>query len=107
MDERSAAEVLRSNLLELSGSPGAAAIEALRPLVFDYVDDHKSHGWPPERVIVALKNLAHDCGLRPSGRALSSDLPIESKDELFERMVAWSIDRYFVDSTRLPGMTLM
>lgn len=110
MQETSVTDALCSYLLRLSRSPDAAAVDNLRRLIFGFVDEHRSHGWPPERVLIALKSLAHECGLRPSGLASARVTPA-SREELFDHMMQWSIERYFVDATPTGqtrrGMTLM
>jgi hypothetical protein len=71
--------------------------QALRAEVRAFVCDAKQSGDPPERVIVAIKRLAHDAGLRPSAR-VGLTLPTETtnaKDLLLLDLVDWCIERYY------------
>jgi hypothetical protein len=36
--------------------------------VWDFVDDRKAAGWTPERVIIAVKEVAREAGFSPSTR---------------------------------------
>jgi len=69
--------------------------DALYDAVCAVVDHLKSVGWSPERVIVAVKQIADDAGLRPTRAVLSaSQMPTEG-DILLIRMVEWCIERYY------------
>jgi hypothetical protein len=45
---------------------GQLAHDNLRADVWAYVDHLKADGWPPERVIVAVKRVASDAGFHPT-----------------------------------------
>jgi hypothetical protein len=68
---------------------------AVRQRVFDYVDLLKADHWPPERVIVAVKRVAHKAGLDPSRSVIQLRTPISEADTLLVDMVGWSIQRYY------------
>jgi len=59
------------------------------------VDHLKAAGWPPERVIVAVKRIADDAGLRPSRAVLAAQGALSPSDALIVRMVEWCIQRYY------------
>jgi hypothetical protein len=81
-------------------SLGQPARDDLRADVWAYVDHLKAEGWPPERVSVAVKRVAHDAVFHPSAlsvtRTRSSGLA--TTDALFGEMVGWCIERYYYDS---------
>jgi hypothetical protein len=68
---------------------------ALREHVFDYVVEAKGLGWPPERVIIAVKTLAREAGIRQSPGILRNDSPINGPDKLLVDVVGWCIEKYF------------
>ena len=67
----------------------------IKALVWDFVDDRKGAGWPPERVIVAVKQIARDAGLKPSARLIRRDADLTAPDDFLVAMVGWCIERYF------------
>jgi hypothetical protein len=62
--------------------------------VFEYADELKGLGLPPERVIVAVKRVANEAGLH-SSRVIPSPRHLEGKDKLLVDMVGWCIERYY------------
>jgi hypothetical protein len=87
------ADRLRRQLAELTFPVDDDTRIVVQRRVYDYVDWLKAQNWPPERVIVSLKLIAEESGIRSSllpareGRASRSDLLMD--------MVAWSIERYY------------
>ena len=73
--------------------------EQLRQQVFDAVDDMKRMGWPPERVIIAIKQIARDVGLAPSLHFVNAGESLSNGDALLASIVRWAIDRYFKPGT--------
>lgn len=75
---------------------GQLARDDLRADVWAYVDHLKAEGWAPERVIVAVKRVAHDAGFHPSAlsvtRTRRSGL---ATTDAFGEMVGWCIERYY------------
>jgi len=71
-----------------------ARLSELREQVCAVVDDLKGAGWLPERVIVAVKQVAHDAGLSPS-RGVLSVAPLTESDAVIVEMVGWCIQRYY------------
>jgi hypothetical protein len=69
--------------------------DSLRDEVCAVVDELKGAGWPPERVIVAVKRIADDAGLRPSRNVLSATGDLSPDDALLVRMVQWCIERNY------------
>lgn len=59
------------------------------------VDDFKEAGWLPERVIVAVKQIAQDSGLSTSRGVLSAAAPLTESDAVVVAMVGWCIERYY------------
>jgi hypothetical protein len=69
-------------------APSASDTDALKKLICAAVDELKGMGWPIERIIIHVKEVASEAGLPrhsdPAGReAIVSDV------------VRWCIDRYF------------
>ena len=88
---------LHRHLLSLKMPPDDSAQDAIRRLVWAYVDDGKRRGWPPERLIIAVKDIARDAGLRPTRLVVSPDARITNLDQLLAEMVGWCIQRYYAD----------
>ena len=66
----------------------------IRRQVYEYADELKDLGLPPERVIVAVKRVANEAGLH-SSRIVPSPKQLEGKDKLLVDMVGWCIERYY------------
>ena len=93
---------LRDSLTRAATTLSASAFvyepaeKALRDEVCSVVEDLKAAGWPPERVIVAMKELARDAGLRPSPSVLSlRERELAARDALMVKIVRWVIECYF------------
>ncbi|MFN2567396.1 MAG: hypothetical protein ABR499_20560 [Gemmatimonadaceae bacterium] len=69
----------------------------LRDAVCAYVRDLKARGYPPERVLVAVKTLAADAGLRRTAWADRDSKSVHQspEDEIMDRVVAWCIEEFF------------
>lgn len=89
------AEQLREQLTVLDFPPSAASARGLNRLVADFVHERRALGWPPERVIVALKQVAQEAGLQSADRVSTLDAEITARDELLGEMVRWCIDAYY------------
>jgi hypothetical protein len=63
--------------------------------VFAFVDEAKALGWPPERVISAVKRTANAAGLAPSARVMYSGAGLTDMDKLMIELVGWCIGWYF------------
>lgn len=89
------AKELRQQLGALDFPPSPARKRKVRRHVCDFVDQQKALGWPPERVIVALKQIAQEAGFRSSDRVALVDAQIAARDEFLAEMVSWCIERYY------------
>jgi hypothetical protein len=69
--------------------------EEMHQRVCAMVDELKAAGWPPERVIVAVKQVADDAGLRPSRGVLSAKNALTEQDTAVVYMVRWCIEQYY------------
>jgi hypothetical protein len=67
----------------------------IRETVCEYVDQLKELGLPPERIIVAVKRLANEAGVRATSRLVATPATLEGADKLLVDMVAWCIERYY------------
>lgn len=102
MPTANAGDALQQALRVTRMPPDSAEQRAIRELVFAFVDEQRRLGWPPERVIVGVKQLARDAGVRPSRVVIDRDVPVTPIDGLLIQMVQWCIDRYF-SVTRMPS----
>jgi hypothetical protein len=64
-------------------------------LVWDFVDDRKAVGWPPERIIVAVNQIAREAGLKPSTTVIKRDAQLPTVDNFLVEMIGWCFHRYF------------
>jgi hypothetical protein len=62
--------------------------------VYDVVDELKGAGWPPERVIVAVKQLAAEAGLEPTRGVLAAST-LNEQDAVVVALVRWCVERYY------------
>jgi hypothetical protein len=102
MYERPPVIALRDYLAAIATHPSLTEhglTEELHQRVRAMVDELRVAGWPPERVIVAVKQVAEDAGLRPSRGVLSATVPLNAQDAALVKMVRWCIEQYYdVDS---------
>ena len=94
------ADRLRRRLADLTFPLDDDARSEVRRCVDEYVDSLKAQDAPPERVLVGLKHLAEEAGVR--SRALPAAASRGSRSDLLMDMVAWSIERYYMPSKREP-----
>jgi hypothetical protein len=59
------------------------------------VDDLRQLGWPPERVIIAVKQIAEDAGLRPSRSVLMIADEATPNDAAIQQVVRCCIEQYY------------
>ena len=98
MQEEQVGAALHQWLLLVRMPIDEGAIRELQHHVWAYVDDRKSAGWTPERVIIAVKQIARDAGLHPSSLVVKPNAKITSTDELLVEMVGWCIRRYYASN---------
>ena len=67
----------------------------LQQQVCAVVEDFKAAGWQPERVIIAVKQIAADAGLKASPRVLSAATPLTERDAVIGDLVRWCIEHYY------------
>jgi hypothetical protein len=80
--------------------PNASDTALLRQRVLTAVDELKAMGWPIERMIVRLKEVAAEVGLRSSRNSSFSGAPLGERDAVVGEAVRWCIERYY--GTELP-----
>ena len=104
MYSRPAVTALRDTLATIAASPaGRLDVErqtVLRDDVYAVVDDLQGAGWPPERVIIAVKQIARDAGLTPSRSMSSIKAPVVGRDTVIVDIVRWCIERYYRTDAR-------
>jgi hypothetical protein len=103
MHNRPAVVALRASLTALADSTGAKpspSEDELHKQVCSVVDDLRELGWPPERVIIAMKELANEAGLRPSTHLMTVNDSLGPKDAVLAKVVRWCIERYYFDVPR-------
>lgn len=62
------------------------------------VDELRAAGWPPERAIIAVKEIAFEAGLTQSQRVLARNADLSPRDALLANVVRWSIECYYDQS---------
>src|SRR5690242_12129729 len=67
----------------------------LRDEVCDVVDELKKLGWPPERSIIAIKEIADEAGLTQSQRVLLKNQELDARDALVAKVMRWTIECYY------------
>jgi len=101
MDD-SANAALRATLVAVAARADiAGAPDAIRQRVFAAVDELKSMGWPVERIIVRVKQVATEVGLRTSRAGHRTTRSAGDDGAIVDDVVRWCIERYFgQDATR-------
>lgn len=83
-----------------AASDARAATPELRNAVCDHVRELKRRGYPPERVLIAVKGLLAEAGVRKTGAlADQGSATLARENEIVERVVAWCIEEYFPSAT--------
>ena len=103
MNDRPAIITLRSSLDLLvdahrRGLHTGMKESVLRGEVRAVVDDLRALGWPAERIIIAVKEIAAEAGLRPSPHFTKVSASLTDQDDLLARIVSWCIERYYQDA---------
>lgn len=87
---------LRESLARaLSTPPRDWEEKRLHDLVCNVVEDLKAAGWPPERAIVAVKEIATEAGLEQSRNVLMLNRDLDARDALLVKVVRWCIECYY------------
>lgn len=90
---------LRENLhraaLTLNTSAHGLSDKELRDEICSVVDDLKAAGWPPERALIAMKEIAFEAGLTQTRDVLRRDRELCARDALLAKVVRWTIDCYY------------
>src|SRR5256885_13928428 len=73
----------------------------LRDEVCDVVEELKKLGWPPERAIIAIKEIAEEAGLTQSQRVLLRNQELGARDALLAKLVRWTIECYYDTPTKV------
>jgi hypothetical protein len=95
VQDQSVTASLRRALSDLPSTPNAEITDRLRGCVQAFVDVTKAEGWPIERVIVGLKQVAAEAGLRSSTDILRVRGSLELRDALLLDLVRWCVERYY------------
>jgi hypothetical protein len=93
-------DTLARALTTLGTSIYADTDKALRDEVCAVVDELKAAGWPPERAIIAMKEIAQDAGLTQSQSVLVRDSDLAPRDALLAKIIRFTIECYY-DSSRV------
>ena len=94
-DVWSLAALLSASLGEVRFPLAPADYAGLREQVRAYVDTTKRLGWPPERIIVEVKQLAADAGLGSSWRRSQTARSAVGVDSLRVELVNWCIHCFY------------
>ena len=69
----------------------------LRQRITAAVDELKEAGWPVERIIVRIKELASEVGIKFKSSSLSTD-----EHPAIANAVLWCVQRYYGERLRTP-----
>ena len=70
--------------------------KVLREEVCSVVDEMKAAGWPPERAIIAIKQIATQAGLMESRAVLVlTNAQLDARDALMAKVIRWTIECYY------------
>ena len=88
---------LRESLARALATPNLSPDErTLRDEICAVVDEMKAAGWPPERAIIATKQIAMEAGLMESRAVLAlSNKQLDARDALMAKVVRWTIECYY------------
>ena len=89
----------RANTLATSAQ--TVGEKELRDEVCDVVEEAKKLGWPPERAIIAIKEIADEAGLTQSSRVLLKNRELDARDALLAKIVRWTIECYYDTPTKV------
>src|SRR3712207_4794075 len=67
----------------------------LREAVCDYVRELKARGYPPERMLVAVKTVVAEGGIRRKAWADRDLTAIHPESEVIDHVVTWCVEQYF------------
>ena len=98
MPDAPADVALRVSLASLAARSdvlGASDQVGLRERVFAAVDELKSMGWPIERVVVRLKEVALEAGFRPARTPSPPSSQPHDREAVVSDVVRWCIERYY------------
>jgi hypothetical protein len=90
-----AEDLLRLHLESASRQLDVLAILHLRAALQVYVAELQGRGEPIERIIVAVKRVAADAGLRPSSDLPLTDAALDPNDRLLVDIVRWAVEHYY------------
>jgi len=81
-----------------------APTSELRDAVFAHVRELKKRGYPPERVLISLKELIARAGIKKIGPlADRGSSTVSTETRVVDQVIAWCIDDYYfvpADATR-------
>ena len=81
--------------MTLSSTAYGLSDKELRDEICSVVDDLKAAGWPPERALIAMKEIAFEAGLTQTRDVLRRDRELCARDALLAKVVRWTIDCYY------------
>ena len=87
---------LTAHMTGLNAPLSAQARGVLHGHVCDFVEAMRARGWPPERVILAVKRIGAEAGMTPSRNiAFVEARNLNPTDKLLIDIVGWCIAEYF------------
>jgi len=99
MYSRPSVTALRDSLVAVAARVSTADAERdtrLREEVRAAVADLKAAGWSPERVVIAIKQVARDAGLNPSRNLMTFEARTPTgPDAVIVNVIGWCIERYY------------
>lgn len=67
----------------------------LRERVCEAVRELKATGWPVERIIVRLKEVASDVGFRPPRKRQLTAIELDQREAIWESILTQCIEEYY------------
>ena len=89
------ADRMRTALAAVAG--GSGSLDELRIAARALVADLRGRSEPPEQVLVQIKRILAEAGLRPALHSEAGEALANSKTAIYRDVIAWSIRSYYED----------
>ena len=95
------ADRMRTALAAVAG--GSGSLDELRVAARALVTDLRGRSEPPEQVLVQIKRILAEAGLRPALHSEAGEEPVNSRAAVYRDVIAWSIRSYYEDDPTSGG----
>jgi hypothetical protein len=94
----SAADRLRRALTAAANGTGAS--DAFEDAARELIAEWRSENLPPEQILLRIKAILVDAGLRPNYAMLAEPRPrVGARSEVYRDVIAWTIRHYYEGET--------